>query len=441
MKELHTLRDTAQDMLGGLTAGEELRRRVLLQAEAPKQSETRHRPRWWSYAPACAAIALIIGISALTMNRMNLAGEQQPTGNPIDMISAGQPTLLPGGVLVADVPEDSLVITDGEQPPVEPIIDVPEDVQEQLGGDQNADDPENTETFTQSGEEIDNGQDFTEPNPDEAYYDEPNPAEESFIEPDPDEAYYDDPDPAEENFIEPAPTEESFVESVPLESVTTEQDLTGQPESQEPQGDLPGYRNLFVQWDGANIPLIGMQYRAYQQTQVGVPQNLVGNPLGSIALYTTEPALAEQDAWSSFLSNTVSEGTMVYMVQGISAETAIAAEVNGGYVLFQRASFAGYGTGGQSLEQVLDVRGNVSALTLSGVGSLNDSGKANAMMSLLLDNASFYADNSFSGRQSLEIVLSNGLTLQLQIADGVFTACGAWTCAEFFTQFQSMLAQ
>lgn len=374
MKELHTLQDTAQELLGGLTAGEGLRRRVLAQAEAPEESfgQPRHKPSWWTFVPACAAVALILAISALTLGKLNLGGRQEDA-NPIEMISAGQPTMIPGGVLKADVPEDSLVITgEGDPAAVEPIVGVPEDVQKMMGA-QNA-----------------------------------------------------------------APEVTAEVTAQPQAGQDTHQQTGG---TVAPQANLPGYNNLFVQWDGANIPLIGMQGRAYQQMQVGVPQDLVGDPMGNVSLHTAEPALADQNAWNGLLSNAVAEGGMVYMVQGVSPETAITAEVNGGYVLFQRVSFAGRGTGGQTLEQVLDVRGNVASLTLSGVGSLYDSGKANAMMSLLLENASFYADNSFQGGQSLDIVLTNGLTLQMQIADGVFTACGAWTCAEFFTQFQSMLAQ
>lgn len=403
MKELHTLHDTAQEMLGGLTAGEALRRRVLAQAEAPERqdSQTRLKPRWWTYASACAALALVIGISALTINRLNVG--QQADDNPIEMIAAGQATMVPGGVLVGDVPEDSLVIVDGGPVPVEPVVEVPEDVQQLLGGEQPVETiPEQTAEEAQPQDVIEQGD------------------------------------------VQPQVVSEQEVfqqQDVGEQELFQQQEVTEQEAIQQPQVNLPGYSNLFAQGDGANVPLVGLLGRAYQQMQVGVSQNLVGDPIGTVALYTAEPALAAQDAWSSILSNVVSEGTMVYMVQGVSAETAVTAEVNGNYMLFQRVSFAGYGTSGQSLEQVMDVRGNVASMTLSGVGSIYDSGKANAMMSLLLDNASFYADNFLQGGQSLDITLTNGLTLQLQIADRVFTACGSWTCSEFFDQFQSMLAQ
>lgn len=206
--------------------------------------------------------------------------------------------------------------------------------------------------------------------------------------------------------------------------------------------DAPEYRSLFASGSGANYPLVGLGGNAYRQLQVGVSESQLGGSLGTVSLYTDEPSLADASAWSEgVLSNVVPEGTEVYQVSGISSSTAVAAQVDGSYRLFQRVSYAGHGIAGQSLENTLDVRGKVSALSLSGVGRIDDSARANAMMSLLLDNASFYSDDSLRGNQSLDIHLQSGLTLQLQIADGVFSACGSWTCSEFFTEYANMLSQ
>lgn len=203
----------------------------------------------------------------------------------------------------------------------------------------------------------------------------------------------------------------------------------------------PAYSSLFMEGDGANFPLVGLGGKAYQQLYVNAYEDQLGDALGTVGLYTSEPSLAEDSAWSAgILSNTAGEGYTVYQIAGISSDTAVAMQMgDGSYALFQRVGYAGRGTMGQSLESTLDIRGQVSGLALSGVGTVSDAARANAMISLLLDNAAFYSDDTLRGRQSLDIYLQNGLTLQMQISDGIFSACGSWTCSEFFDEFARMM--
>ena len=72
-------------------------------------------------------------------------------------------------------------------------------------------------------------------------------------------------------------------------------------------------------------------------------------------------------------------------------------------------------------------------MTLEGVGTVEDA-DAQALMQTLLDNAS-YQSTGMSGSGSLHIGLTNGLTLQLLVGDDTVSACGTWSCPEFFEAF------
>ena len=82
------------------------------------------------------------------------------------------------------------------------------------------------------------------------------------------------------------------------------------------------------------------------------------------------------------------------------------------------------------------------ALELSDVGAIDDAQEAQALMSTLLDNASFSnASASGSGRQSLLIYLDNGLILQTIVGDDCVSACGTWSCPDFFEAFNTALME
>ena len=44
-----------------------------------------------------------------------------------------------------------------------------------------------------------------------------------------------------------------------------------------------------------------------------------------------------------------------------------------------------------------------------------------------------------SGSGSLHIGLTNGLTLQLLVGDDTVSACGTWSCPEFFESFHEAI--
>ena len=60
-----------------------------------------------------------------------------------------------------------------------------------------------------------------------------------------------------------------------------------------------------------------------------VDSSLMGDAVGSVAAFSDTPSLAEDDAFSSGLSNVSGEGTAIYAVSGLDTSTAVAAEVGG----------------------------------------------------------------------------------------------------------------
>jgi len=204
-------------------------------------------------------------------------------------------------------------------------------------------------------------------------------------------------------------------------------------------GSVSAFNSLFA-GDSGNFPLVGYDGGAYRMlSQPGsLGGGALGNSLGSAA-YINDPSQADSSAWYGLISNAADDGSPVYAVSGLSAKTAVAAEVNGKMRLFQRFSYSGYGPGGGSLENVLDVRGKVQSLDLSGVGKITDSGAANALMNTLLDNAVFKGNDVTRSKEALNIELSNGLVLQLLVSQNTFSACGSWSCPEFIAAFEAAI--
>ncbi len=201
------------------------------------------------------------------------------------------------------------------------------------------------------------------------------------------------------------------------------------------------FRSIFAKGDGGNFPMIGYEGKAYRMlTSPGsVGGRALGDSLGTIATFADEPALADSDAWYGLLSNAASEGTEVYAISGLNSDTAIAAEVNGKTRMFQRVSFADYGTNGGTLEDALSIRNKAVALDLSGVGQITDADTASSLVDILLDSASYYSEDSLRGKQSLTITLKNGLAVQLLVSDELVSACGTWSCSDFFDAFRQAL--
>ena len=73
-------------------------------------------------------------------------------------------------------------------------------------------------------------------------------------------------------------------------------------------------------------------------------------------------------------------------------------------------------------------------MELDGVGMVDSVEDAQSLMQTLLDTSD-YQSTSMSGSGSLKIGLSNGLTLQLLVGDDAVSACGTWSCPDFFEAF------
>ena len=141
---------------------------------------------------------------------------------------------------------------------------------------------------------------------------------------------------------------------------------------------------------------------------------------------------------TSGISPLAEAGQTIYAVSGLDANTAVACEVGGNMRLFQRVSYAGKGPGGLGLEDTFSVRGQVAELTLSGVGTLTGEA-ANDAVATLLDHATLKSADMSAKKQTLTATLTNGLKLQLGVSGDTVSACGGWSCPEFFEAFESGL--
>lgn len=196
----------------------------------------------------------------------------------------------------------------------------------------------------------------------------------------------------------------------------------------------PDYRSIWESGTSGSFPLLGVKGSYYRllSSPDSVDGSLLGASLGTVEEYTTEPALSGTDV---VLSNLCAPGTEVYEISGMGG-TLVAAQVNGVTRAFQRVSFNGAALNGrESLSDTLQISGHVTMLELSGVGTVSDADAADALVSTLLRNASYESSGSVSASQSLLIALDNGLTIQLAVKNDKLSACGTWSCPEFFEAF------
>ena len=197
--------------------------------------------------------------------------------------------------------------------------------------------------------------------------------------------------------------------------------------------------SLFASTSG-DIPLVAVNGAVYRMlsTPTNVESSLLGDAVGTVNTTTDEPSLADDSAMTGGLSNVAEAGQTIYAVSGVDVNTAVACEVGGNMRLFQRVSYAGKGPGGQGLEDTFSVRGQVAELTLSGVGTLIGDA-ANDAAAVLLDHATLKSADSSARKQTLTVTLTNGLKLQLGVSGDTVSACGKWSCPEFFEAFESGL--
>ncbi|MBR6187038.1 MAG: hypothetical protein IKQ41_12370 [Clostridia bacterium] len=199
----------------------------------------------------------------------------------------------------------------------------------------------------------------------------------------------------------------------------------------------PSFRSIWAPQSGANFPLIGVNGRYYRllTNPTSISGGLLGQSLGTVSNYTSEPALAGRDG---ICSNVVAQGETVYAVSGMNGALA-AANVNGQMRVFQRVSFGDSAlVGSEGLGDTLRASSAV-ALELSGVGTVNDPAAAKRLVQILVNNASFIRSGAAETNQSLLIQLENGIVLQMAVNGERLIACGTWACPEFFDAFQEAL--
>ncbi len=199
----------------------------------------------------------------------------------------------------------------------------------------------------------------------------------------------------------------------------------------------PSYRSIWAPMSGGNFPLIGVKGRYYRllTNPTSISGSLLGQSLGTVDTFTSEPALAGKNG---ICSNVVAQGETVYAVSGMNGAMA-AANVNGQMRVFQRVSFGDNAlVGKESLADTLKAS-NPVALELSGVGTVNDASAAQRLVNILVKNASFLRAGGSETNQALLIQLSNGIVLQMAVNGERLIACGTWACPEFFDAFQEAM--
>ena len=200
------------------------------------------------------------------------------------------------------------------------------------------------------------------------------------------------------------------------------------------QRSQPAYRGVWEAAQGANFPLIRVDGRYYRMmthpTDLG--SDLRGDALGTVDVFTSEPALAENGT----ISNVAAQGETVYAVRGMNG-AAVAASVNGSLRVFQRVSYGASAL--RDRERLADTLGTspAVALELTGVGTVTDPAQAQKLMKILTDHAQLERAGTGETEQSLLIALQNGLTLQMSVRDETLMACGSWSCPEFFEAFEA----
>ncbi len=202
-------------------------------------------------------------------------------------------------------------------------------------------------------------------------------------------------------------------------------------------GSAPEYRSIWASASGGNFPMIGVNGKYYRMMKnpSRIPQDLLEGSIGQIMEYTQEPALADPN---QVLSNTVNQGEAVYAVSDMG-DALVAASVNGELRVFQRISFANNAIiGSESLSDTLGIGGKVVAMELTDVGTVNDEATASYLADILLNNATFTDPaGSQSSKRALLIQLSNGLVVQMFVKNDTLSACGSWSCPEFFEAFEA----
>lgn len=195
---------------------------------------------------------------------------------------------------------------------------------------------------------------------------------------------------------------------------------------------------LFVQGEDAAFPLITLDGATYRMLAApdGVSQSLLGDELGAVTEFNIEPALGN----SGVISNAVACGEVVYAI-GNQKGALVAAPVNGALRVFQRVSYAGTAIiGTETLADTLCAPADAAWIELEGMGRVDDPASVQELMTTLFDLAD-YQSTAFASGSSMQIGLKNGLILQLMTGEDTISACGIWSCPDFFEAFAEAVKQ
>ena len=193
---------------------------------------------------------------------------------------------------------------------------------------------------------------------------------------------------------------------------------------------------LFVQSDHAAFPLVTLNGATYRllETPDELSSELLGEQMGMVSEFNIEPALSS----GGVVSNVVACGETVYAV-GENGSALAAANVNGSLRVFQRVSYAGTAIiGSETLADTLCAAEDVAWIDIAGMGRVEDSGDVLLLMNTLYE-LSDYTGTAFTTGASMQLGLKNGLVLQLMAADDAVSACGSWSCPDFFDAFRQAL--
>lgn len=186
----------------------------------------------------------------------------------------------------------------------------------------------------------------------------------------------------------------------------------------------PSYHSV---WDNNSLIAINDQYYYLLTSPSVVQESLKGDLLGEVQSMTGDVTGA-----FGIRSNCVKASEKVYIAAGMKS-TVVLASVNGKLRAFQRVACAGNATGnGEKLADTL--RGTPVRLVLSGRGVLEGNNARNAW-NTLLSCASYAGSGLRESDETLLVEMDNGLTLQLFVSGKKLSACGTWSCPEFFDAF------
>lgn len=202
------------------------------------------------------------------------------------------------------------------------------------------------------------------------------------------------------------------------------------------QAAQPAYQGVWARGSGGNFPLLRVDGRYYRL--LSHPEDvssLLGAQVGSVAVFTDEPAL---DSGTALLSNVAAMDAAVYKINGMDQSAALAAMVNGQARLFQRVAFAGTALiGSESLKDSLPA--GAVTLQLSEVGTVTDQATVTRLMNLLFSQAAWQGSKAKSGNQALLVQYANGIVLQMAVSGDSLSGAGTWACPEFFEAFDEAI--